>query len=315
MPDIDGIDFDLNLLVVLDSLLEHKSVSSAARALGLTQPTISHSLARLREAFSDPLLVRAGRNMMLTPRAEALAPSVKAVLQDVRRVLSLSVHFDPELTTRTFTLGCPDLFVAFLPELLGRLSREAPGLRVVAVPPPLDLGEALSQGIIDLAVTGSQIEGAGLVQRHLASMTWVVLARHGHPGVHGDRIDMETWLKYPHVIVQRPGPLAEILAALGHERKVAFTAPNFLSAPYAVAHTDWFFTMPRELVRRQAQDLRLQMLEPPLPMPALRVVSAWHERLSADPGHAWLRQRIVETANRALEETTAPKVVPNKRSG
>src|SRR5689334_18087239 len=138
MHAVDVSRVDLNLLVVLGALLEHGSVTGAARALGLTQPTVSHGLGRLRATLSDPILVRTGRGMVRTPRAEALRPVVARLIHDAARVLSADQGFDPATSDRSFSLACPDLLVAFLPELLGRLSREAPGVRLTAVAPPAD---------------------------------------------------------------------------------------------------------------------------------------------------------------------------------
>src|SRR5262245_14541551 len=125
MAAIDDASVDLNLLAVLDALLDLRSVTAAARRLGLTQSTVSHALARLRALFGDPLLVRVGRGMAPTPRAEAIAPALRRALADVRRLVRHEERFDPATTTRAFSVVCPDLLAAFLPDLLGRLAREA----------------------------------------------------------------------------------------------------------------------------------------------------------------------------------------------
>jgi DNA-binding transcriptional LysR family regulator len=299
MHDID--DFDLNLLGVLDALLLTGSVSAAAKALGLTQSTVSHSLSRLRIAFRDPLLVRVGRGMVRTPRAVALAPAVEKVLADVRRVLEHDVGFDPARASRTFTLACPDLFVPFVPEVLGELAKSAPHVRLAVVPPPPDLAESLGIGAIDLALVNARDEGSGLVQQIVGQVSWAILARRKHPC--GKELDLATWLAYPHVVVragQGPGLVERALAARGKERRVAFVAPSFLAAPHAVAHTDWFFAAPRELAADLAKDLGLLLLEPPIPLPALKVALVWHERLAADAGHKWLRELLRGAAQRRL---------------
>ncbi|HEU4535661.1 MAG TPA: LysR family transcriptional regulator, partial [Polyangiaceae bacterium] len=302
---------DLNLLVALGALLERGSVTGAAGALGLTQPTVSHALARLRALLGDPLLVRAGRGMVRTPRAEALEPAVRRLLADVRRLLADDLGFDPAASARSFRVACPDLLVAFLPALLGRLSREAPRVRLEAAPPPLGpagLVALLGEGALDLAVLGVQDEGPGLVQKALGSLRWCVLARRGHPALKGKRLELDAWLASPHVIVRAGdglGAVGRALARSGLERRVGFVAPSSLVAAHAVAHTDWFFAAPRELVGGLAADLGLVALKPPLALPLLRVALLWHERMQADPGHRWLRELFAELVRRKLARRPA----------
>lgn len=303
MHAVDVSRLDLNLLFVLAALIERGSVTGAAKQLGLTQPTVSHSLARLRAVLSDPILVRAGRGMIRTPRAEQLGPSVRRLLADAGRLLAPDTGVDMASSTRTFAIGCPDLLIAFLPQLLERFSREAPRARLEARPPPADLSTALVDGAIDLAVLPARADGAGLVQRALGSVHWCVLARKRHPGVVRGALDLATWLRFGHVIVgtnDRTGFVGTALAHRGVERHVAFVAPSFLAAPHAVAHTDWFFAAPRELVGQLATGLGLQVLPPPLAIPAVKVALVWHERSQADAGHRFLRELFAAGLARAL---------------
>ncbi|HEU4405941.1 MAG TPA: LysR family transcriptional regulator [Polyangiaceae bacterium] len=305
MRAVDISQVDLNLLVVLDALLERGSVTGAAASLGLTQPTVSHALARLRDLLGDPILVRAGRGMVRTPRAEALGPALRRVLGDVRRVLAHDLDFDPKASARAFVVACPDLLVAFLPEVLGRFAREAPRASLEIRAPPAELGARLAEGALDLAVLPAQGEGPGLVQRLVGSVHWCVLARTCHPALRRGRLDLAAWLGSPHVVVRTgegSGAIGRELARRGLERRVAFAAPSSLAAAHAVAHTDWFFAAPRELVRRLADDLDLAVLDPPVAMPPVRVGLVWHERMQADPGHRWLRQLFTRFAARTLAE-------------
>ena len=303
MRDVDISKVDLNLLVTLDALLVHGSVTGAARALGLTQPTVSHALARLRDLLGDALLARSGRGMVRTPRAEALAPAVRRLLGDVRRVLAHDVGFDPRASSRTFSIACPDLLVAILPELLGTIAGAAPGVRLDARPPPADLQARLADGTIDLAILPARDEGPGLVQRVVGKVRWCVLARRGHDAIKKGRIVLRGWLATPHVLVgtaEGASFVGDALARLGHERRVAFVAPSFLTALHAVAHTDWMFAAPRELCTKLARDLGLVALDPPIALPTVRVAMAWHERMRADEGHRFLRDLLAGVATAAL---------------
>jgi LysR family transcriptional regulator, transcriptional activator of nodD3 and syrA len=301
MHPVDISRVDLNLLVVLGALVEHGSVTGAAAALGLTQPTVSHALGRLRGLLGDPILVRAGRGMVRTPRAEALGPALRRLLGDVRRVLAHELDFDPRASNRAFVVACPDLLVAFLPDLLGRFAREAPAASLEIRSPPAGLGALLAEGALDLAVLPAGGEGPGLVQRAVGTARWCVLARRRHPAIKRGCLDVEAWLGSPHVVVRAmTGTVGRELARRGLERRVAFIAPTSLAAAHAVANADWFFAAPREPVRRLASDLDLVMLEPPLALPPLRVALVWHERMHADPGHRWLRELFALFASKAL---------------
>lgn len=298
---------DLNLLVVLDALLERGSVTGAAKALGLTQPTVSHALGRIRRALSDPIFVRAGRGVVKTPRAEALGPAVRRLVADARRVLTEETSFEPATSARSFTVACPDILVAFLPELLGRIAREAPNVKLVVSPPPADLATHLGSAAIDVAVLPARDDGPGLVQRVIGRVHWCVLARRGHPAIEEGHIDMAAWLRHPHVQVhtaEGTGLVRRALDHRGHERRIAFVAPSFLSALASLAHTDWFFAAPRELVAPLAKGLGLALLDPPMALPAVSVAVVWHERMSADPGHQWLRGVLVEAIGKALAPRT-----------
>lgn len=294
--------FDLNLLVVLDALLSTSSVTRAATTLHLTQPTVSHALTRLRDALGDPILVRVGRGMAATPRAEALGPRVRALLAEVGHVLARDEPFDPSTSRSTFRVACPDLLAAFLPDLLERIAREAPRVRVEAQRVPDDLAAALAGGATDLGVGPARQAGPGLVQRVLGVVTWCVLARTGHPGLRRGRLTEDTWLGKPHVIVHssegtpagrdRPGTVSRAIAARNKSRHVGFVAPSSLAAMHAVASTDWFFAAPREIAEPLARGLGLVAVEPPIPIPPIRVATVWHERMAADGAHRFFRDVV-----------------------
>jgi DNA-binding transcriptional LysR family regulator len=304
MVAIDGSPVDMNLLATLDVLLEERNVTRAARRLSLTQSTVSHALGRLRAMFRDPLLVRAGRGLVATPRAETLGPAVRRVLADARRLIAHEAEFVPQTSTRAFTLVCPDALVAFLPSLLARLTHDAPGVRLEARPPiGIDVDAALGLGSIDLALVAARESGPGLVQRPIGIVHWCIVARRGHPAVKRGKLDRDGWLRHPHVVVGTGGGgagfVGEALREARLPRRIGFVAPGFLAAPFAVADTDFFFAAPRELVTNVAARLGLQLLDPPVPLPPIKVSMVWHERMHAEAGHRWLRD-AVHTAGRAL---------------
>jgi len=301
---------DLELLRVLHHLLEESSVTRAGRRLGLTQSTVSHALGRLREAFSDPLLVRAGRGLVLTPRAEALRPALARVLADIHRLVHHETQFDPARSSRSFALLCPDLLAAFLPPLLRRLLAEAPLVRLETRPPiGLDVEAALALGSVDVALSAARDTGSGLRQRVLGRVRFCVLARRGHPAVKGGVLDRAGWLAHPHVVVGTGGGgggfVEAAVVTAGVRRRVGFVAPSFLAAPYALVGTDYLLAAPRELVAGIARQLRLDVHEPPIAIPRVRVAMSWHERNDVDPAQRWLRGVLADAVLGLLRAETA----------
>lgn len=311
MAAVDTSSLDLNLLAALDVLLAERNVTLAARRLGLTQSSMSHTLGRLREALGDPILVRAGRAMVPTPRAEALAAPLGRALAELRRVIAQESGFDPATSARAFTLACPDLVVSFLPDLMADLARQAPRVRLdVVTSAGLDIAAALSGGAIDAALAPAPDEGPGLSRRILGHVTFCVLARRRHPALRkGARWDLDTWLAHAHVTVRTgssgPGFVGRALERAGRTRTVGMTAPSFLIAPFVVAESDLFFAAPRELVTGAAERLDLAILDLPLPAPRVPVALLWHDRLSADPGHAWFREALTRVGKAVLARGAA----------
>ena len=303
MNIVDLLTIDLNLLVALQVLLSERNVTRAARRCGVTQSSMSHSLARLRDVFGDPLLVRQGRGMAPTPRAEALAGVLDEALGAVQRVLQAGGSFDPGQTQRRFSLVCPDLLGAFLPELLAAVTRSAPGVQLEVRLPHGDTARSLLDGEADLALAPVLREVPGLRQRVVGWTRWVVFGRADHPALRG-RLTQRAWLAYPHVVVGTsdvgPGQLGLALADLGLERRVGLVVPTFLMAPMAVARSDCFFAGPLELVGPLAEALGLVHRPLPIDRPPAAIHMYWCERLHADPGHAWFRDRVAEVAHGAL---------------
>ena len=302
IPIMDPVD-DLPLLAALDALLSERHVTRAARRLGITQSSMSHHLARLRQRFGDALLVRSGRAMALTPRAEAMAGPLREALGAVRRAVADADPFDPATTSRTFTLATPDLLAPALPDLLAAMSAAAPGAGLHALAQPVDAAAALASGACELLLGAAPASAPGVVLKRLGAIHWCVLARRGHPVLAG-RLTAAAWERYPHVVVRSgnasPNRVARALEGAGVKRRVGVAVPGFLAAPWVVARTDMLFTAPRELVGEVARALDLVMLDPPVALPAIPVAAMWHERVDGDAGHRWLRGVVVKALKARL---------------
>lgn len=286
---------DLNLLVALDVLLEEGSVAAAARRLRLSASAMSRTLARLREVTGDPLLVRAGRRLVPTPRAAELAQRVGPVVQEARALLHPGAAVDVRTLVRTFTLRTSDGFVeTFGPALIARVAADAPGVRLRFVQKLTKESGPLRDGEIDLETgvvgtgTGPELRAQGLFRDR-----FVGAVRPGHP-LAGGEVTAQGYAGCRHVVASRRGtgggPVDDALALLGLERDVAAVVGGFASALALVRGTDLVATVPA----RHTEGLREGLHTFPLPfaVPEVLLSLLWHPRLDADPAHRWLRRCV-----------------------
>jgi DNA-binding transcriptional LysR family regulator len=288
---------DLNLLVTLDVLLAEGSVARAARRLRLSPSAMSRALARLREATGDPLLVRAGRGLVPTPRAIALREQVSLLRREAEAVLRPAEALDLARLARTFTLRVGEGFVEnFGPALVGRVGRDAPGVRLWFVP-KLEKGSApLRDGTADLETgvvghaTGPEIRARALFRDRT-----IGVVRADHPLTRG-AITPERYAAGRHVVDWRhalePGAVDEGLKALGLERQVATVVGGFSSALALARASDLIATVPE----RHTGNLRAGMhsFTLPVPTPEITISLLWHPRLDGDAAHRWLRGCVRE---------------------
>ena len=295
-------NFNLNLLIALDALLGERSVSAAAKLAHVTPSAMSHSLAELRALLEDPLLVRAGRGMMLTPRAEALGPPLRKLLLDAKRLLAGGTSFDPATAERRFVIAAPDfLATLLLPPLLQAIALEAPGI-VLEVVPSTRRGNAwlLETGEVDLAL-GAIVDHSSSIRRtDLCTEGFACAVRKGHPLIRG-KLGLREYVETPHLVITlgddaTPTWIDQALAKLGKQRRVAVRVRYFMAAPLVISQSDLLLTGPSMLIRYFARLVPLQVFAPPLDLPTYPEESYWHERFDDDPAHAWLRQLVKKTA-------------------
>lgn len=288
---LSGID--LNLLVVLRALLTERHVTRAAARVGLSQSATSHALARLRELYADPLLVRSGRTLALTPRAARLLPALERGLGELEGAVAGEPEFDPATARRMFTLGISDYLQALvMGPLLRRLAVRAPGVDLCVVVFP-NLRELLDTGAIDLAVSVPSSELRGASHQPLFDESFVCMVRRGHPHIKRAP-SLELYLAQRHLVIAptgTPGSLIDtVLAQRGLERRIALRVTNFLIAPVVVCETDLINTMPARLARHLAKTYPLRLWPPPLELPTFEYGMYWHPRLEHDPAQRWLRE-------------------------
>lgn len=282
---------DLNLLITLDVLLAEGSVARAAQRLRLSPSAMSRALARLRETTGDPLLVRAGRGLVPTPRAVALREQVSRLVQDAHAVLRPAQSLDMARVERTFTLRTSEEFVEHVgPALLARIAREAPGVRLRFVNKTDKDSALLRDGRVDLE-TGVVDPTASpeVLTQALFRDRLVGVVRNGHPLSRGE-ISARRFAEGQHVYVSRRGQergqIDDALQALGLTRQISSIVAGFATAIALARDTDLVASVPERYVANRPE---LFCFALPVTLPPFTVAMLWHPRLDADLAHRWLR--------------------------
>ena len=289
-------DVDLNLLRVFDAVLREGGVTAAAAILELTQPAVSNALARLRKLFGDALFVRTPSGMEPTPFARELAEPVRQALALLEAALAHGPGFDPASATRAFRFYMSDVGqIEFLPPLVERVQREAPGVRLEAVALDVDdIGAALAAGGLDLAIGFLLGLGPPVRRRALFRDPYACLMRADHPI---RTLTRKKFLEASHALVTYRGGhrvIEEAFERAGLARKIALRVPHFTVVPMVLERTDLILTLPARVARVFEQRGAFKALPPPIAIPPAEVAVHWHERFEADPGNRWLRERVIE---------------------
>jgi DNA-binding transcriptional LysR family regulator len=300
---------DVALLAPLDALLQEVSVTRAARRMGISTPAMSHTLARLREQLGDPLLVRAGRQMVLTPRAEGMREKVRRALGEAVLALEPERPFSPRELRRSVVIHASDHVLTVLGVDLDRLvHRQAPELQLRFVPNTPDDPGALREGSADLSVGIYGDLPPELRTRLLLTDRFVCVVRTGHPAIKR-RLSLAQFVALEHVQVAprgKPGGyLDDQLAERGLQRRVVLAVPFFLAALRLTAETDYVLTISERIARVMAPCLGLRILEPPLELRPYGLRLVWHPRFDRDAGHQWLREQLLQAAKQAAGDQHA----------
>lgn len=313
--------FDLNLLGALEALLTEQNVTRAAEKLNLTQPTVSGMLQRLRYQFNDQLLVRNGRQMELTPFAASLIDPVRETLRGVELLMHAEPAFEPETSTREFTLMMSDYCASiFLPDVVARITNEAPGVRIIVKPIDSPV-ERMTSGDIDLCITADDLTLFGcdsgkekLQSEILFSDEFVCIVAEDHPLTHVT--DIEGLLSYPHVGVEMAGAIGTIetisLRQYAPMYKPNIVVPDFSQVASMVARSRLIGVIQSRLVDVVRHTLPIRPLILPINMPSLNEAMLWHSRHIEDPAHSWLRGILRNVADNWGDAGSKPD---QRRSG
>jgi DNA-binding transcriptional LysR family regulator len=298
MNDVHVSQLDLNLFVVFEAIFSTAGITRASERLHLTQPAVSHALARLRETFGDPLFVRRGRAVAPTPLARKMIEPVRRALREFEASVAKVDSFDPARMRKRFVIGMRDVHEAtLLPELLRSISDTAPLVDLSSVRVNRrDLEAELASGTIDVAIDVSLPLSDDIRRTQLTTGRFVVLARRNHPRVRRV-LDLKTYLAQEHIMVssRRRGQSAEEFELNRHDlrRRVRLRCQSYFAACRTVSQTDLLLTLAEHYARIANAIFRNQMLAFPLRMPIFDGQLYWHDNADGDAANAWLRRQLL----------------------
>lgn len=292
---MDDQSFDLNLLRVFDAIYRHRNLTRAGDQLDLSQPAVSAALSRLRTRLGDPLFVRSGNGMRETPRAQQLAPAIMRILEQVEQDVLARQAFDPQQTSRRFTILAPDIAEAmFLPPLLKQLERDAPHVSLKTMTLSRDeAAAALEEGKADLAIGYlPDLEKPHYHRQHLFNASHVCLFRSDHPDI-AETLTLEAYQGLRHVLV-RPAGREHVFEAhverLSWRQNIVTEVAHFMTLLPLLQETDLVATVPLDLAVMLARHGPLRYIEAPIDLPDIVVHLFWHGRNQGDAAHQWFRR-------------------------
>lgn len=300
---MDLKDIDLNLLVIFQQLLQERRVSAVAANLGLSQPTVSNALNRLRQQLNDDLFLRTSTGMEPTAYAMQLAEPIGYALSAIHETLNQRTRFDPANSQRKFIVGMNDIGeIYFLPKLMEILSEIAPGISISTIRTTgANLAEEMEAGRIDIAIGWLPHLKSGFFQRRLFVQEYVCMYRRGHSLDRGSPLSKEDFEKAQHVIVSAAGTghatVDGSIERLGIKRNAVLTVPHFVAVGHILAATNMIATVPERFARQCVEPFDLRYAAVPLKLPEIGINLFWHSRFHKESGNQWLRGLIFDHFN------------------
>ena len=292
-------ELDLNLLVVFNQLLVERRVSKVADNLGVSQPAVSNSLAKLRKLLGDELFLRTPKGMEPTPYADQLAESVSYALSMIHSGVNQRSSFEPSNAQRAITIGMTDIGeIYFLPALIERLRRDAPGVTLSTVRnTTVNVRDELEAGKVDIAMGLLPQLKAGFFQRRLFMQSYVCLMRRGHR-LDKRKISLVEFCAAEHLVVVSAGTghgkVDELLQRSGIERTVRLTVPHYVSVGHILQGSDLIATVPERLADRLLGPFGLAKVPHPAKLPEIAINVFWHAKYHRSPANRWLRAVLFE---------------------
>ena len=296
---------DSTQLIALNALLEEAHVTRAAKRLGITQSSMSHRLAQLRQFFNDPLLIRVGSGLELTPKASAIAIPLAEALKALSQAINIDDAFDPANSIFKINIMMPDLLAVLSPRLATGLLTAAPKASISIRHLSADLSKELGKDSSSLALTPFKFVQGDILSRAIGKLRFGVVGRKNHPALRRNPT-LKQWLQYRHITVkignESSNIITEELKRLNIERPIALEVPSFLSGLHVLPQSDFLMNVPLPLAKEAITQLGLQLREIPILLPQPRFSIAWHPRYQNDPAHTWARNSIFEAIRPAFDE-------------
>jgi len=287
-------DIDLNQLVLFQQLIVERRVSKVAENMGLTQPAVSNALAKLRRIFGDELFLRTPSGMVPTPFAEQLSEPIGYALGMIHSGLNQRTQFEPATVKRTVTIGMTDIGeIVFLPALIERLGRDAPGVTLNTVRNTAEnLRDDMTSGKVDLAIGLLPQLKTGFFQRRLFRQRYVCLFQRGH-ALDRPRVTLADYKAAEHLVIVSAGTghgkVDELIQKAGIERVVRLTVPHFVSVGHILQRTALVATVPERLALQLVEPFGLTLRPHPVKLPDATINLFWHAKVHREPSNQWLR--------------------------
>ncbi|WP_036595587.1 LysR family transcriptional regulator [Ottowia thiooxydans] len=294
--------FDLNLIRAFVAIYETRSVTQAAERLGLTQPTVSHALSRLRQFYGDRLFARGAHGLIPSAAAERLFEQVNVALSAIEGTFEAQQGFDPGSSTRRFRIATSDIgALFFIPPLLRHLQTVAPKLQAEFVQLSDTVMEELSTGALDLALGNLPNLHQHTREAHVFTERYVCLVSEEHPMAHGI-LELADFMRARHVMVSSPNSghalIEGALAQRGIRRNIVALVPQFSVLPSLVEGSDLMVILPERVAGLFASQRKLKKVEIPVALPDFEVRVHWHARAESSPAHRWLREEVIKTLSK-----------------
>lgn len=292
---------DLNLYHVLKSIFEEGSITAAAQRLHLTQPAVSHALARLRHSYQDELFIRQGRKMVATPLVYTIMPKIERALSLLDDTLETQIQFDIQQHSQTLQMGCRDVLESlFLPGLMQDLAANTPNIRLHSRHVPMaNIDKLLTGGDMDVVLDVLTPVGEHIARKQIIAEQFVMVCRNEHP-ILEEPLTLARYLSYPHTRVTVKDADVDILdmalAKHGASRQILMRCEHFFAAVAAVAQSELIITMPKTFALNLQQQMAITLRPLPFDVPTLGIYLYWHENNTINPINRWFREKIMLVA-------------------